>query len=94
MDFSLENLKKLLGPMSRPKGRRPVAKLTAEEIVRFVELNARTEAMKRDLMRVESKILADRNRLWADLSDKYGFHGRDVFYENSDGTLYEAVTEK
>lgn len=59
----------------------PVATITPEEEARFAELDSRLEAVKADIERVKSKLLADRNRLWADLMDKYNLHGANLKQE-------------
>lgn len=72
-----------------PKKEKVLAKLTPEEVARFMELNARRKAFVFGSERVASKLNAENARLWADLSDKYNFHGKDVTYREETGELVQ-----
>lgn len=75
------------------ENRRHVCKLTGEEEARFQTLMARDRALNKGMERAKGKLKCDRDRLWADLSDKHGFHGRNIRYDSDKGELYEILPE-
>lgn len=89
MDFN-EMIQQLMNRTVKGEVQRstkPVAKLTIAEIVRFEELIARQRAADADYERTKSKIRADRDRLWADLMDRYKLHGKNLSWDGDH--LYE-----
>lgn len=99
-DF-LEILKKMAEAAGQKKdwsNEKPLTEMTAEEEARFSmlesqaaalskEMDAKIKELKNEYERATSKIASDRNRLWADLMDKYQLHGKDL---HKDGNkLYE-----
>lgn len=86
MDFKYI-IKNLMG--HEHKRLRVAAKLTPEEVVRFTTLTARAAAMDKEIRRMNGKLDAERDRLWADLQDKYNLHGTNLSFDEKEGTLYE-----
>lgn len=69
-----------------------VADITEEEKRRFAELLARGLAMDKGYKRAKSKLMSDRNRLWADMCDKYNLHGRSL--SQDDDSIFEYVCDE
>lgn len=75
----------------RNLSKKPVAKLTPEEIVRFEEINARTAALNKEVRVAKSKLDRAKQRLWSDMEDKYNLHDKNVTYDSKKGALFEVL---
>lgn len=86
-----EMFKEILGIVHGGKNKKMLLKLTPEENSRFIELEARFDAMITEKQRVISKLRCDSNRLWADLKDKYKIHGKNLEYDEKEMALFETI---
>lgn len=94
MDFKDMLKKAFASSVENRLGKNPLAKLTAEEEARMVEIIARAKAVHADWQRGLSKIESEKNRWWADVKDNHSLHGKNLHYKDDTAEIYEILDEE
>lgn len=86
-----EAMQRVLGQKKPRISKKPLVEITAEEVARFQELESRVSAFSKEANVTMAKLKDARNRLWADLNEKYGLYDKNLHYDAETSALYEVL---